>query len=106
MNAELGLEDVLGFGLQLFNQITSDDQDSVRLLAVDVMIAIAKLLSIEQRTEHLLPAFQALASDKSWRVKYMVASEYVEVIRNEKRQKGEGHIVHITRETAVWLTYI
>lgn len=90
MNAELGLEDVLGFGLQLFNQITSDDQDSVRLLAVDVMIAIAKLLSIEQRTEHLLPAFQALASDKSWRVKYMVASEYVEVIRNEKRHKENG----------------
>lgn len=63
-------------------KLAEDPQDSVRLLAVEDLIAFGKLFTQEQNQEHLLPIFKALAEDKSWRVRYMVASEYVEVRKN------------------------
>ena len=78
--------EVLDISLPLFQKVATDDQDSVRLLAVEDMITIAKMVTEEQRIEHLLPTFNALASDSSWRVKYMVANKFVEV-RNGIRVK-------------------
>jgi serine/threonine-protein phosphatase 2A regulatory subunit A len=65
--------------IPLFQKLAQDDQDSVRLLTVEVLVALANRLSKEQTKELLLPAFTALANDKAWRVRYMVASKYVEV---------------------------
>lgn len=72
-------EEVLSTVIPLFNKLADDDQDSVRLLTVEVLVSLAQRLSKEQRQELLLPAFKALSSDKAWRVRYMVASKYVEV---------------------------
>ena len=60
-------------------ELAQDSQDSVRLLAAEDLVAFGKLFTPEQNSQHLLPIFKALAEDKSWRVRYMVASEYVEV---------------------------
>lgn len=60
-----------------FNHYNS--QDSVRLLAVESFIAIASLLSNEQRKELLKPGLLNLVNDKSWRVRCMVAEKFNEV---------------------------
>lgn len=72
-------EDVFSTAILLFQKLSQDDQDSVRLLTVEVLVALAKRLDEEKRRELLLPAFTALSNDKAWRVRYMVASKYVEV---------------------------
>lgn len=97
--------------IPLFQYLASDDQDSVRLLTVDILISIAEEIPKEQQPSHgvLLTSLRALFEDKSWRVRYMVADRYEKVrflalIRNldagtvlnsvidcQGRARGSGH---------------
>lgn len=64
--------------IPLFQHLAVDDQDSVRLLTVEVLIAIAEVVPKEQQSGHgvLLTALRSLFEDKSWRVRYMVADRF------------------------------
>ncbi|KAK9321343.1 armadillo-type protein [Lipomyces orientalis] len=59
-----------------FLYLAQDDQDSVRLLTVDVLIATAGVLGPDLVREHLLEQLKKLFADKSWRVRYMVADRF------------------------------
>ena len=63
----------------MYRKLSSDDQDSVRLLTVEDLIAIAKQLGGPEVKEQLLVQVRQSAGDKSWRVRYMVANHFVEV---------------------------
>ena len=67
--------------IPLFQHLASDDQDSVRLLTVEVLIAIAEIIPKEEQPSHgvLLSALRTLFEDKSWRVRYMVADRFEKV---------------------------
>lgn len=69
--------------IPLFQHLAGDDQDSVRLLTVDVLISIAEEIPKEQHSSHgvLLTALRSLFEDKSWRVRYMVADRYEKIAR-------------------------
>ncbi|KKY21371.1 putative protein phosphatase pp2a regulatory subunit a [Phaeomoniella chlamydospora] len=69
--------------IPLFQHLAGDDQDSVRLLTVDVLIAIAEEIPKEQQSSHgvLLTALQNLLGDKSWRVRYMVADRFEKIAK-------------------------
>jgi serine/threonine-protein phosphatase 2A regulatory subunit A len=64
--------------IPLFQYLTSDDQDSVRLLTVEILISIAEEIPKEQQSSHgvLLTSLRNLFEDKSWRVRYMVADRF------------------------------
>ena len=64
-------------GLAIYNRLSTDDQDSVRLLTVEDLIVIAEQLSPQQVKEHLLVSIRQSFQDKSWRVRYMVANTFV-----------------------------
>lgn len=63
----------------MYRKLASDDQDSVRLLTVEDLIAIAKQLEPAEVKEQLLVQIRQSASDKSWRVRFMVANHFVAV---------------------------
>jgi len=65
----------------LFQYLASDDQDSVRLLTVDILISVAQEIPKEQQSSHgvLLTSLRNLFEDKSWRVRYMVADRFEKV---------------------------
>ncbi|KAF2395536.1 protein phosphatase PP2A regulatory subunit A [Trichodelitschia bisporula] len=69
--------------IPLFRHLAADDQDSVRLLTVEVLIAIAEGVPKEQQSSHgiLLTALRALFEDKSWRVRYMVADRFEKIAK-------------------------
>lgn len=69
--------------IALFQHLAADDQDSVRLLTVDVLIAIAEAVPKEQQSSHgvLLTALRSLFEDKSWRVRYMVADRFEKIAK-------------------------
>lgn len=69
--------------IPLFQHLAGDDQDSVRLLTVEILIAIAEVVPKEQQSSHgvLLTALRSLIEDKSWRVRYMVADRFEKVGR-------------------------
>ncbi|EME87395.1 uncharacterized protein MYCFIDRAFT_70333 [Pseudocercospora fijiensis CIRAD86] len=79
MPASVVIEDMI----PLFQHLAGDDQDSVRLLTVDVLIAIAEAVPKEQQSSHgvLLTALRGLFDDKSWRVRYMVADRFEKVAK-------------------------
>jgi serine/threonine-protein phosphatase 2A regulatory subunit A len=67
--------------IPLFQHLAGDDQDSVRLLTVEILVAIAETVPKEQQSSHgvLLTALRTLFEDKSWRVRYMVAEKFEQV---------------------------
>ena len=78
---EMAPTTVINDMIPLFQHLASDDQDSVRLLTVEVLIAIAEVIPKEQQSSHgvLLTALRSLFEDKSWRVRYMVADRFEKV---------------------------
>lgn len=72
--------------IPLYRKLSSDDQDSVRLLTAQDLIAIAEILDNEETKSYLLPSIRSAVSDKSWRVRYMVADHFVEVSGDLKLQ--------------------
>jgi serine/threonine-protein phosphatase 2A regulatory subunit A len=69
--------------IPLFQHLAGDDQDSVRLLTVEVLISIAEVIPKEQQPSHgvLLAALRSLFEDKSWRVRYMVAENFEKIAK-------------------------
>jgi serine/threonine-protein phosphatase 2A regulatory subunit A len=78
---EMDTQVIIDEMIPLFQYLASDDQDSVRLLTVDILISIAEEIPKEQQPSHgvLLTSLRALFEDKSWRVRYMVADRYEKV---------------------------
>ena len=72
-------EDLTSSIMPLFIKLTNDDQDTVRLLTVEDLLQISRVLSVEENKTTLLPILKSLGQDKSWRVRYMVASKFAEV---------------------------
>ena len=68
-------EDLIG----MFHSLSQDEQDSVRLLAVEACASIAALLSEKDNESLIVPTLRASASDKSWRVRYMVADKFTDL---------------------------
>lgn len=63
----------------MFVQLAQDDQDSVRLLAVEACVSIAQLLRQEDVEHLVMPTLRQCASDSSWRVRYMVAEKLTDL---------------------------
>lgn len=82
--------------IPLFQYLANDDQDSVRLLTVDILIAIAEEIPKEQQPSHgvLLTSLRNLFEDKSWRVRYMVADRY-EKVRNLSPDGGDPSVLAV-----------
>ena len=76
---KLSKQHVLSDGLAVYRRLQSDDQDSVRLLTVEDLIAIAQRLTPAEVKEQLLKQIRQTVSDKSWRVRYMAATHFNEV---------------------------
>ena len=66
--------------LPLFASLSADEQDSVRLLAVENCLAIGKLLTRQEYHSTVLPVVRSVACDKSWRVRYVVAEHFCELV--------------------------
>ena len=82
--------------IPLFQHLASDDQDSVRLLTVDILIAIAEVVPKEQQSSHgvLLTALRSLFEDKSWRVRYMVADRFEKASRYRLRRLMAANVLY------------
>ncbi|KAG0274039.1 hypothetical protein BGZ96_004554, partial [Linnemannia gamsii] len=63
--------------IPLFNKLAQDEQDSVRLLTVTDLVAIAEELSPEESKAYFLQTLKSMVADKSWRVRYMIADNFL-----------------------------
>ncbi len=58
-------EYVLSELLPLFNGLSTDDQDSVRLLAIENCTAFSRIFSVVENNRHILPMVKACAGGAS-----------------------------------------
>lgn len=58
--------------------VSQDDQDSVRLLGVNVALAVVEA-GEAQVVEQVLPVLKRQSSDPSWRVRYVVGEKYAKL---------------------------
>lgn len=65
--------------IPLYQRLSTDDQDSVRLLTIPDLIAICSQLKDEEIKADLGKHLQDSWTDKSWRVRYMLADHFVEL---------------------------
>lgn len=65
--------------LPLYRRLSADDQDSVRLLTVQNLVAMAEVLSPAETQQLLLSSICGAFQDKSWRVRYMAADNFVQL---------------------------
>ena len=72
-------EHVIAEALPIYRRLAADDQDSVRLLTIQDLIAIAQQMTPPEVKDHLLTQIRQALTDKSWRVRYMVSNNFVEV---------------------------
>jgi serine/threonine-protein phosphatase 2A regulatory subunit A len=63
----------------LFTNLANDEQDSVRLLAIEAGIAMAGLFRHEDLEQQMMQTLRGATEDKSWRVRYVVADKLVDV---------------------------
>lgn len=69
-------EVLLGEVLDIFKKQAQDDQDSVRLLAIEACVSFSELLDEGENEAHVLPIVHASVEDRSWRVRYNVAKQF------------------------------
>lgn len=65
--------------ISLWSHLANDEQDSVRLLAVEACVPIASLLPQEDLEQQVMPILKQAVEEKSWRVRYMAADKFVEL---------------------------
>lgn len=58
---------------QVFEKLSKDEQDSVRILAINNCIALGRLNNSADWQAMILVVVKSCAEDKSWRVRYMMA---------------------------------
>lgn len=79
--------------LPLFDALAADDQDSVRLLAIENCTAFASVMGEAENNKHILPLVKVCAQDKSWRVRNNVAREFAALARSVGRETSRGELL-------------
>ncbi|XP_063718428.1 serine/threonine-protein phosphatase 2A 65 kDa regulatory subunit A alpha isoform-like isoform X1 [Symsagittifera roscoffensis] len=82
--------------IPMFTNLASDEQDSVRLLAVEACVAISGLLTKnEDKETHVIPTLKSACDDKSWRVRYMVAEKFTELQKALGPELTKNELVNV-----------
>ncbi|RQM19436.1 hypothetical protein B5M09_009008, partial [Aphanomyces astaci] len=81
--------------LPLFKSLTVDDQDSVRLLAIENCAVIAKLLNEDENLSHILPVVRSSCEDRSWRVRFSIAKDFFPLAQAIGANITETELLHL-----------
>ncbi|ODQ78647.1 hypothetical protein BABINDRAFT_162352 [Babjeviella inositovora NRRL Y-12698] len=86
----------------MFTSLTGDDQDSVKFLSIDVLIAILEFFTASHDASHgeeLLGSAVKLIEDESWRVRYMAADRFEKIARNFDAAQVRALVPHFVALT-------
>jgi serine/threonine-protein phosphatase 2A regulatory subunit A len=75
-------------------RLALDDQDSVRLLTVESLITLCEIFTPDECKLHLMTTMRSLYSDKSWRVRYMIADKFVNLSKTVGQEIIAQDLIH------------
>jgi len=87
-------QEVLDHYLPLFKKLASDDQDNVRVFAVDTLIQFSHIFNSKEVREYLLYYIRLLALDQAWRVRYIAADNFINLCKMLDKQTIKESMVN------------
>merc|ERR1711933_135861 len=73
--------EVLTSYLPLFKKLVGDDQDNVRVFAIETLIQFSHIFDSKLVVDHLLYHTRLLALDQAWRVRYIAADNFIKLCK-------------------------
>ena len=67
--------------LPMYKSVSTDEQDYVRLVTIEICIALCSKLTQEDISKNIIPVIITLSKDSAWKVRYNTANHFVEVTR-------------------------
>lgn len=86
-------KDVLFDLIGIFKQLTGDEQDSVKMLCLESLQQIAKILNKDENKTHILPVIIAAAEDKSWRVRQALSRHFSQIAQALGKEITDYHLI-------------
>jgi serine/threonine-protein phosphatase 2A regulatory subunit A len=65
--------------IPIYKQLTADEQDAIRVVCIESLIAIVRYLTKEDNQRYILPILLTLTEDKSWKVRLTIAKNFPEL---------------------------
>lgn len=86
-------ETLLSEFMPVFRQLSQDDQDPVRVLCLDSLIKIARILSKDDNRVHTVPVCLAAGEDKSWKIRIHFAKNFPQLAEAFGREITESVLI-------------
>lgn len=81
--------------IKQFKVLAIDDSDSVRIVCLESLVAIARCLNVEENKQNIIPIVIQLTGDKSWRVKYHLAKVFPDLSEALGQEISENSLFSI-----------
>lgn len=88
-------EVILGELIPIFKQLAADEQDSVKVLCLDSLKQIAKLLNKDENKTHTLPIIIAATEDKSWKIRLALAKNFAKLAESFGKEITDISLIQI-----------
>lgn len=76
-------------------QLCQDEQDQVRLLCMESLKNMAKILNASENKTNTLPLIIQAAEDKSWRVRLALSKIFAELSEAEGKEIADSSLIQI-----------
>lgn len=88
-------ETILNELIPVFKQLAADEQDSVKVLCLDSLKHIAKLLNKDENKTHTLPIIIAATEDKSWKIRLALAKNFPKLAESFGKEITDISLIQI-----------
>ena len=79
-------DEIISKYLPLFTKLAKDEQDNVRVFAVQTLLQFNNILTKQDINDHLIHYIRELCIDKAWRVRYIAADNFIKICNMLDRQ--------------------
>lgn len=79
--------------LPVFRQLSSDEQDAIRVLCIESLIPLAAYMSKEENNIHVLGSILAAGEDKSWKVRLCFAKNFARFAEAVGMEITDGSLI-------------
>lgn len=95
LSNKMNVEHYLVEMMPVFKNLTSDDQDQVRILCIESLIKISKNFTKDLNKNHMIPILIQLTRDKAWRVRSSLAKNFANIAESLGKEITDNSLVNI-----------
>ncbi|CAL8108491.1 unnamed protein product [Calicophoron daubneyi] len=95
LDPALEVNNILAVILPMFSRLVVDEQESVRLMAVESIVGLIHAIGPAEAETHLVEQIQNMLIDKAWRVRCMVAEKFIDIFMAIRPNAARSRLVPV-----------